>query len=329
MPTARIVLAAALSVLLAGAAPAPSAPPAAGEIRVTLIGTGTPVPSVTQFGPATLVEAGGRVLLFDCGRGCGIRLGEVRPGLMAKVTDLFLTHLHSDHVVGIPDLWLNGWLQNRAAGIRVAGPAGTMALMAGLRAAYTWDIELRSKIEKVPATTAGLDGAVTDIPAAGGVVYDDDGVRITAFPVDHGKARPSFGYRIDHAGHSVVISGDTRYSAELVRQAMGSDLLVHELIAPGVIRYLEKTFTPGQVADVVGNHTTVEDAARIFSAARPRLALYTHFVRTPDSDRQVEDATRRGYSGAFALGEDLMSVLISDDIRFCDPEQHCVSVRSK
>src|SRR5437773_1357243 len=114
---------------------------ATSDIKVTLLGTGGPSPRIERFGSSTLVEAGGERLLFDCGRGASIRLWQLHLPLSA-VTAVFLTHLHSDHVVGIPDLWLTGWLSppfgHRTTPFRIWGPVGTKEMMANLARAYSW-----------------------------------------------------------------------------------------------------------------------------------------------------------------------------------------------
>ena len=194
-------------------------------IKVTLLGTGTPRPMIERFGASILVQAGKENLLFDAGRGCTIRLWQLGAPLK-DVNRVFLTHLHSDHTVGIPDLWLTGWIFDRAEPLEVWGPKGTGQMMAGLRQAYGYDIEVRSKFGN---SRAGAEIRAHDIHE--GVVYEANGVKVTAFLVDHGNVKPAFGYRVDYGGHSVVLSGDTRPSENLVKHAQGVDLLVHEVYA--------------------------------------------------------------------------------------------------
>ncbi len=191
------------------AAPPPPVPP--GEIRVTLLGTGSPPPVMDRFGPATLVQAGGVTLLFDAGRGVTQRLWQRRVRLGA-VDAVFLTHLHSDHVVGLPDLFLTGWLTSpfgqRPGPLRVLGPPGTLRMTDALRQAFDWDIETRIADQALPraaATFATTEFAASASRATGALVWEQAGVRVTAFEVDHGDLiHPGFGYRVDHAGHSVV-----------------------------------------------------------------------------------------------------------------------------
>ena len=163
-------------------------------IKVTLLGTGTPRPMIERFGASILVQAGKENLLFDAGRGCTIRLAQAGVALK-DVRKLFLTHLHSDHTVGIADLWLTGWIFERAERLEVWGPKGTGQMMAGLRQAYGYDIEVRNKFGN---SRAGAKIRAHDIHE--GVVYEANGVKVTAFLVDHGNVKPAFGYRVGYGG---------------------------------------------------------------------------------------------------------------------------------
>jgi ribonuclease Z len=296
-----------------GVTPAPVAGPA---IRVTLLGTGSPIPRLERFGPSTLVEAGGQKLLFDVGRGATIRLWQLKIPLGA-VTAVFFTHLHSDHVVGFPDLWLTGMLPNklwagRNGALQVYGPAGTAAMMTHLIEAYEADIRIRQADEMIPAAAA-VSGAHDIVQ---GVVFDSNGVKVTAFDVDHGDLiKPALGYRIDYAGHSVVLSGDTRVSENLIHFAAGTEVLFHEVAAaqPGLVERSEVA------RRVIGHHTTPAEAAGVFGQVKPRLAVYTHIVLlAPDSTiapLSIDDvmvATRAGYAGPLEAGEDLMTVEVGD-----------------
>jgi ribonuclease Z len=216
-----------VGLLIAGATRA-----ADGDFRVTLLGTGTPGPRPDRFGPSTLVEAGGQVLLFDAGRGAPIRLTQLNVSL-GKIDALFLTHYHSDHTEGLPDIWLTGWLPppfgKRKAALRIIGPTGAKALVAGLEEAYAADIKIREADEKLPP--AGIAIEVEEF-AKDGVVYDKDGVRVTAFEVNHGDLiKPAYGYRIDYRGRSAVLSGDTRFNENVIKYATGAALLIHEVAA--------------------------------------------------------------------------------------------------
>ena len=289
---------------------------AAADFKVTLLGTGVPTPRPDRFGPSTLVEAGGQRLLIDAGRGATIRLYQL--GLpMGTLDALLLTHYHSDHTSGIPDLWLTGWLSSfyarRTAPLRVIGPVGAKALMSNLEKAYAADIKIRIEDEKLPP--AGVATDVTEFNADG-VVYEKSGVRVIAFEVDHGDAiKPAYGYRFEYGGRVAVISGDTRYNENVIKHAAGADLLVHEVAAapPALMgeAYIQR---------IIAHHTTPREAGTVFAKTQPKLAVYTHLVLlgsesvpAPTIDDIVNE-TRQTYGGPLLAGEDLMSFAIGDTV---------------
>jgi len=305
------------AMLLIGTA---SADTPSSAIRIVLLGTGRPDPAIDRFGPATLVEAGGQKLLFDAGRGASQRLWQLKTPL-GQIDAVFLTHLHSDHTVGLPDVWLTGWLPTpfggRNAPLKVWGPEGTKAMMAGLGKAYQWDIRVRGDGEQLPPT--GVEVAAHDITE--GTVYEHNGVKVTAFLVDHGGLlEPAFGYRVDYAGHSVAISGDTRPNDNLVRHATGVDVLVHEVAAVRP-ELLTKSPTAAIARRILGFHTSPEDAGTIFARVKPKLAVFTHVVLLT-TDRNFppptgDDVMRRAhttYQGRMLLGEDLMTIDVGGKI---------------
>lgn len=285
------------------------------DFKVTLLGTGNPRPVMSRFGPSILVEAGKEKLLFDCGRGATQRLYQLQIPFTA-ITGLFLTHLHSDHTVGIPDLWLTGWVMGRDTPLSVWGPEGTKAMMEHLQEAYAFDVHIRRDVDtKLPG--AGAMVVAKDIEE--GTVYDSAGVKVTAFLVDHGEIKPAFGYRIDYGGHSVTLSGDTRPSENLIRFAQGTDVLIHEVIDVAAYGNLAKSDTSEQNKKILGHHTTAEQAGTVFTRVKPRLAVYSHIV-PPDVPNLVPH-TRTTYSGPLEVGEDLMSIEVGDKITVHRPNQ--------
>jgi ribonuclease Z len=254
------------------------------------------------------VEAGKQKLLFDCGRGATQRIQQIKVPF-AEVDALFLTHLHSDHVVGIPDLWLTGWIARRTTPLRVWGPAGTKEMMSHLEQAYQFDVHVRRDVdEKLPAQ--GVVVLAKDIEQ--GVVYEDGGVKVTAFLVDHGPVKPAFGYRVDFAGHSVVLSGDTRYSENLIHFSQGADVLIHEVIDPDAFRLANPSASSERVQSIVGHHTTPEQAGTVFTRVKPKLAVYSHIV--PPNATDLIALTGKTYSGPLEVGEDLMSIEIGEKV---------------
>lgn len=278
-------------------------------LTVTILGSGTPVASETQAGPAILVQADGRSFLFDCGRGCTTRLNQHDTALLTKVDAVFLTHLHSDHVSGLPDLWLNGWAQGRTLPLPIFGPAGAQNILPGLRAAFADDIAYRLA-DGAPRTTDGLTDVTEIIPDNGGLIYDTDGLRITAFPVEHGATTP-FGYRIEYAGQVVVLSGDTTLTPTLSEASNGADVLLLEVLSPAMVRYIRDSF-PEDVADrIIGLHMTAEQTSQLLTEAQPTLGVYYHTVNNPRSAAGLMKTTARLYGGDVLVSSDLLTITLS------------------
>lgn len=284
------------------------------QIRVTLLGTGCPPPAMNRFGPSTLVEAGEQKFIFDAGRGALQRLKELAVPWQS-IQGVFLTHLHSDHVVGFPDLWLTGWLivPGRNAPLHVWGPRGTTAMMSHLKQAFEFDINIR--IQNDGASPEGVALLTEDISA--GVVYEQRGVKVTAFEVDHAPVRPAFGYRIDYAGRSVVLSGDTRISENLIRHAQGVDVLVHEVFAPATLE--RAGVPPDRAKNILAFHVTPEQAGQVFARVKPKLAVYSHICMPSATEQDLLPATRKTYAGPLQLGEDLMSITVGESVEVHRP----------
>lgn len=279
------------------------------SFKVTLLGTGTPIPSIDRFGPSTLVEVGHQKLLFDVGRGATIRLTQAGVPLR-DINAVFLTHLHSDHVNGLSDLWLTGWLPaafgRRTTAFRIYGPSGTQEMMSYLGRAHQADIRIRMADEHDPASGIAIDA--TDV--AEGVLYERDGVRVTTFDVDHGELiKPALGYRVDFRGRSVVLSGDTRLSTNLIAHAKGADVIIHEVMA-----VTDDTLRESDVMRVImAHHISPEQAGRVFAEASPRLAVYSHVILGAGvSKDDLIRRTRTTYAGAIEVGSDLMTIDVGD-----------------
>lgn len=279
------------------------------RFKVTLLGTGAPPPVMDRFGPSTLVEVGDEKFIFDAGRGAMQRLHQLQIPF-ADITGLFLTHHHSDHVVGFPDLWLTGWIGrpwgSRKIPLNVLGPAGTQEMMSHLVKAYEVDIRVRRN-------NYSAEGVVLEAKnITEGVVYDHNDVKVTAFDVDHGgEMLPAYGYRIDYAGRSAVISGDTTFNENLIEFSQGTDLLIHEVTGtpPDMLR------TTKQFQRITSNHTTPEQAGEVFARVKPKLAVYTHILLFGNITAQdLIPPTREKYSGPLEIGEDLMAIEVGEKV---------------
>ncbi|KYG60432.1 hypothetical protein AZI85_13270 [Bdellovibrio bacteriovorus] len=263
--------------------------------NVTLLGTGNPWPRPERMGPAVVVKVGEESFLFDVGRGAYLQLH--KAGIATKsLRHIFLTHLHSDHTVGLPDLWLSSSLVSRGLEAwEISGPQGTKSFISYMQKAFSADTETRIREDKTPQVKFKIN--VHEITE--GLVYNKNGIKITAFKVEHGPIGEAFGYRIDAEGKSVVISGDTVYSENLIKHSKGVDLLIHE------VAY----FTGVEVksSPVLSHHTLPDQAGRVFSQVKPGKAVYTHIVVSKDiTPEKLIELTRKTYQGPLVVGEDLM-----------------------
>jgi ribonuclease Z len=288
----------------------------ASDFRVTLLGTGVPIPSPDRFGPCTLVEAGEQKFLIDAGRGATVRLFQLKIPI-GRIDVQFLTHYHSDHTSGIPDVWLTGWLSShfgrRESPYRVIGPIGARELMQNLERAYASDIKIRLADEKLP-----LSGIATDVTEfdRDGVVYEKNGVKVIAFEVDHGDViKPCYGYRFEYGGRVAVFSSDTRYNQNVIAYGAGADLLVHEVASarPELMNEL-------YIQRIIAHHSTPREAGRVFAQTKPKLAAFTHIVLLgseridPPTIHDIVAETRQTYGGPLIVGEDLMAFEIGDTV---------------
>jgi len=297
-----IFLAGAIALAAAQFTPAGNPDARAESVTVVTIGTGTPVPNPHAAGPATVVLVGKRVFLFDAGANVERQLAAA--GLPTDgVEGVFFTHLHSDHVLGYPDLIFTSWVFGRRTPMKAFGPPGLKAMTASLITAFSEDIKVRTEgLEHAPS----LGYRVNVRETRSGVVYDSGGVRVTAFPVPHGAWPVALGYRIDAAGRSIVISGDTRPSDEVVRQSAGVDVLVHEVYSAAKV-VNEKMADGGDWPKYLASaHTSDVELASIAAVAKPKMVILTHVISLGATDAEMITAVQsRGYTGRVVVGHDL------------------------
>ena len=273
----------------------PSLSSADSTVIITL-GTGTPRPLPDVMGPATAVVVGRRVFLFDAGTGVERRLAAAHLPVNG-VDALFLTHLHSDHILGLGDLVFTSWIFGRDRPFPVYGPTGTKAMLEHLYQAFAVDIEARE-------IDYGVAGGyrVNAREIAPGLVYDSGGVRVTAFRVEHGRLQ-AFGYRIDTPTKSIVISGDTRPSETLIRMATGVDVLIHEVI-PSVQVQLGNRPNVDWAKYIAEHHTTSTQLGEVAALAKPKLLIVSHNTRREPA-AEILANIRRAYNGRVVIAEDL------------------------
>lgn len=296
----RLLLLLACAVPSVGAARSISAiAPHADSTVVVLLGTGNPNPDPDAAGPATAVVVGSRVFLFDAGAGVMRRMRAAKLPVSGP-TALFITHLHSDHTLGYPDVIFTTWVMGRIKPLEVFGPRGLQSMTDHIIAAWKEDIDVR---------TNGLEHRLSNGYAvrvheiAPGVVYDSGGVKITAIPVLHGSWKEAYGYRIDTPDRSIVLSGDTRPSPAIEQAARGVDVLIHEAypeyanVAPrdsAFARY-RRSF-----------HTSSVELGRLAAVAKPKmLVLYHHVIPADGGAALIASVRGAGYEGRIVFGKDL------------------------
>jgi ribonuclease BN (tRNA processing enzyme) len=289
---------------LAGQRVFPGGPafPISDSTVVITLGTGTPVPNPERSGPATAVVVGRRVFLFDAGPGVMRRVAAA--GLpIDGVTAAFITHLHSDHTLGLPDLIYTTWVMGRRTAMRVAGPPGLQRMTDLFNAAWSEDTLVRVKgLEH--GQPGGYRLSVSE--TTGGVVFDSGGVKVTAIRVPHGEWSHAYAYRIDTPGRSIVISGDTRYSDDLARAAANVDVLIHEVYPE--TRALPERRPGGESWPqyLREAHTSDVELGRLAATAKPKLLLLSHVVYSGGTDDEVIAGIRRGgFTGRIIVARDL------------------------
>ena len=272
--------------------------------RVVLLGTGMPSPDPVRRGPAQVVEAEGGLLLVDCGASALHRM--VEAGLDGRrIRQIAFTHLHSDHITGVPDLlWAGAIYRWWTTPPPVVGPPGTREFLTRLIDAFAYDLRVRSfdRDRVLPEVTEFDDGWTREV----------DPFRLVAFRVEHGRVDQAFGFRIDLSDGSVAISGDTSRSENLMRQAQGVDVLVHEVISrtgvDGRIAQAPDDRTRERLRGMLASHTPADELGRIAANAGARHLILSHINSLGRPGEEMVAEAQRGYDGKVTLGEDLMAV---------------------
>ncbi len=279
-------------------------------LRVVILGSGTPRLDIDRFSQSILVEAGDERLLFDTGRGAAIRLNQMNVNL-SSINHIFFTHLHSDHIVGFPDVLMTGWVYQRRETLNIFGPTGTKKFVENIKKAFNEDTKIR--IEKPEELKmSGLKTFVKEI--SDGMVYKSKNVEVHAISVDHGGGvEHAFGYKIIYKDKSVVISGDTNYSEELVNAANNVDLLIHEIAAApsNLINKSEK------VRGIMNYHTTPSELTKIINQTEAKFTVLNHVLLLGGitENKVLEDIkTNLAKDNEVIFGYDLLAIELTDRI---------------
>jgi ribonuclease Z len=301
-------------------------------LHVTLCGAGGPFPDPDRSAPCVAIVAGSSLYLVDSGSGASRNLTRVgfQPG---QVDAVFLTHFHSDHIDGLGELGIMRWTGgSHRLPLSIYGAEGVSEIVQGLNLVYRLDSMYRTAHhgpEILPPTGSGFRAREFEEPATGEstVVFEKDGLRVTAFRVDHFPIVPAVGYRFDYKGRSVVLSGDTSKSANLEHFASGVDLLVHEALSPelmGIIQHGAEAAGNKAIAkiavDVLNYHATPLEVAELAESAGVGHLLYYHIVPPmplPGLSSIYLSGVGEAYAGPVTLGRDGTSISLpagSDEI---------------
>ncbi len=294
-------------------------------LHVVLCGAGSPLPDPNRSGPCTAVIAGKQLFIFDVGSGASRRMNALRLP-QGEIDAIFLTHFHSDHIDGLGELLMQRWVGGtHTAPTPIHGPTGVESVVAGFNEAYANDKVYRvahhGEATVPPSGQGAVAVAFVQPPdGKGETVFDRDGVTVTAFRVDHAPIDPAVGYRVEYAGRSVVISGDTSKSANLERFAKGADLLVHEALSPKLVKTMtEIARSAGRdnlvkiTTDILDYHASPVEAAESAQTAGVKHLLYYHIVPPlilPTMNGIFLDGTGDAYDGPITLGTDGTMVLL-------------------
>jgi ribonuclease Z len=270
-------------------------------LEVILLGTGYPRPDANHAGPSNAIVFGDKWFVVDAGRGTTMRIAATDLKY-ANLRGVFLTHLHSDHTAGLPDLFNTSWQFGRkTVPLELYGPKGTKRLADAMLEFFAEDIHLRRDLlEKHPAAGATIRTHIV----REGVVYDDGEVKVTAFVVDHKPVRYAFGYRFEAGGKSIVISGDTRPTENLVKFAKGADVLVLEAYLP---EHFDKVDTPEVAARLKSYHTSAEEAGQLAARAGVKTLVLTHLIPA-DAEETFRERAARHFRGEIVVGRDLLTL---------------------
>jgi len=291
--------------VLSAAAAAASLEPST-TTKVVLLGSGTPNPEPDRSGPAIAIVVNDTPYLVDFGPGIVRRAAAMSPAYGGSIAGLetdkleiaFLTHLHSDHTAGLPDLILTSWVMGRDKPLELYGPQGIARMAEHVLAAYEADIRYRvDGLE--PANDQGWRVNAHEIDE--GLVYADVNVKVEAFRVRHGTWEDAFGYRFTTPDRVIVISGDAAPDARVAENAEGADILIHEVYSVSGFARRDEFWQKYHST----NHTSAHELGELATRAQPKLLVLYHVLFWGSTEETVLEEVRQKYSGEVVLGRDL------------------------
>ena len=268
--------------------------------KLTLLGTGCPSPSHLRYGPSSLVSYEGTNYLIDAGSGVTQRLSEagIKPG---EINYFFITHLHSDHIVDLYQLFISGWHTGRESKFKVFGPKGLKSHFDKIFEAYKEELDLRKEWEKRP-NVEGLTYEITEINNE--LKIELDNATIESVKVDHHPVDPAFGYKFILGPKNIIFSGDTRYCEVLEKSSKDADILVHEVFVG--LDYDPVRMSSDTIENISDYHTTPEEIGVLASNASVKKLILNHFVPPVFDEDDLVERIAKHFDGEIIVGKDLM-----------------------
>lgn len=259
-----------------------------GGMEILFAGAGCPRYSKKRGQPCLGIIAADQFILIDAGQGCMDRLAEMKAPL-SRISAVFLTHLHSDHMSGLGEVINNSWVMGRLEKIDVYGPPGTQKVLKGFSDVYELDIEdrvaRRGKDDLDSSLAVAESHTVTVNDKEAQTVYEKNGLVIKAFLVDHPEWNYSYGYRLEYDGRLVVVSGDTRFSNQVIRHAKGADVLIHEAFNKRMLDAAQRAaddlktgLSSKSIHEIKKTHTSTLEAATVAKEAGVNTLVLTHII---------------------------------------------------
>ena len=268
--------------------------------KLTLLGTGCPSPSHLRYGPSSLVSYEGTNYLIDAGSGVTQRLSEagIKPG---EIDYFFITHLHSDHIVDLYQLFISGWHTGRETKFKVFGPKGLKSHFDKIFEAYKEELDLRKEWEKRP-NVEGLAYEIIEINNE--LKIELDNATIESVKVDHHPVDPAFGYKFILGPKNIIFSGDTRYCEVLEKSSKDADILVHEVFVG--LDYDPIRMSLDTIENISDYHTTPEEIGILASNASVKKLILNHFVPPVFDEDVLVERISEHFDGEIVVGKDLM-----------------------
>jgi len=278
-------------------------------LNITFLGTGTPRPSIAKLGPSILIKNKNEEILFDAGRGLTIRLSQIGNDY-SKINDIYISHLHYDHIVGLADFWLTSNLWQKKSDTNVYGPDGIKNFCSGIKKSFLKDIEYRykkNKYSKINCYTFNEN-----------ISGKKNKLKVISFKNSHGHINNSYGFKIISGDKTIVYSGDTSISENIINNSKNSDILIHEIISSS-----EKLFKKNKkLQQITTTHTNISQLIKILNIAKPKLTILNHALLFGISEKKVLSEIKKKYDGRIIFAEDLMSIDLGNEINIFNIEKN-------